>query len=250
MEKIIEVKNLIKVYDQYTIASKIALQNINMDVQKGNFICIMGSSGSGKTTLLNILSTIDNPTSGTVSIFGKNILTMSENEKASIRKSGISFIYQEYNLIDSLLIRDNILFSVRLNKMDVNTQKKELEKIVKKLGIEDIVDKYPFECSGGQKQRAAIARALIVGADIIFADEPTGNLDSSMAKELMALFVAINKEFNTTIVLVTHDCLIASYSKEIYYIEAGSLAKHFVKGDLLQKDYYNYIIKVVLQSKI
>lgn len=138
---------------------------------------------------------------------------------------------------------------MRLHKVDLKTQEEEFCKIVKLLGIGDITEKYPLECSGGQKQRVAIARALITGARIVFADEPTGNLDSLMTKELMEQFVSINETFNTTIIMVTHDCYVASYSKDMYYVEDGKIMTHLIKEDITQEDYYDKIIQVALYKK-
>lgn len=242
--KIIEVLNLKKVYDPYGISPKSALDNIDLDVEDGEFICVMGASGSGKTTLINILSSIDDATAGTVIIDGKNLALMSEKEKAVLRKSKIGFIFQNYNLIESLTIKDNILFSMRLNHVSVNIQLMELTKIAKQLGIEDILTKYPSECSGGQQQRAAIARALIMKPKIIFADEPTGNLDSLNAKELMELFAKINCNNNTTIVMVSHDSFVASYSMKMYYMEDGKFSESVVRNGMSQELYYAKIVKI------
>lgn len=207
----------------------------------------MGPSGSGKTTLVNILSTIDESTSGKVILLGQDISNMSEKDKASLRKSEIGFIFQNYNLIETLKNKDNILFSLRLNNVSLDKQQQALIKISKKLGIEDIIDKFPFECSGGQQQRVAIARALITNPKILFADEPTGNIDSLSARELMELFVKINQENNTTIVMVSHDSFVASYSNKLYYIVDGKIKNLLNKNNLSQFDYYSEIVKITTQ---
>ena len=207
----------------------------------------MGPSGSGKTTLVNILSTIDEATSGKVILLGQDISNMSEKDKASLRKSEIGFIFQNYNLIETLKNKDNILFSLRLNNVSLDKQQQALTKISKKLGIEDIIDKFPFECSGGQQQRVAIARALITNPKILFADEPTGNIDSLSARELMELFVKINQENNTTIIMVSHDSFVASYSNKLYYIVDGKIKNLLNKDNLSQFDYYSEIVKITAQ---
>ena len=200
---------------------KTALNGVSISVNKGTFACIMGTSGSGKTTLINILSTIDEATSGKLLIFDQNIVGLSDKEKANIRKRYMGFIFQDYNLIDSLKVIDNILFSLKLNKKNIINEA-EIKQIISSLGIEELLDKYPFECSGGQQQRIAIARALVCKPKILFADEPTGNVDSIRAKQLMEYFTEINRKYGITIVMVTHDCLVASYASEMYYVEAVS----------------------------
>lgn len=172
---------------------------------------------------------------------------MSEKDKASLRKSEIGFIFQNYNLIETLKNKDNILFSLRLNNVSLDKQQQALIKISKKLGIEDIIDKFPFECSGGQQQRVAIARALITNPKILFADEPTGNIDSLSARELMELFVKINQENNTTIIMVSHDSFVASYSNKLYYIVDGKIKNLLNKDNLSQFDYYSEIVKITTQ---
>lgn len=247
MEKIMAIKNLKKIYGVHGPNPKIAVNDISLQIEQGDFVCIMGPSGSGKTTLVNILSTIDEATSGKVTLLGHDISNMSEKDKASLRKSEIGFIFQNYNLIETLKNKDNILFSLRLNNAPLDKQQQALTKVSKKLGIVDIIDKYPFECSGGQQQRVAIARALITNPKILFADEPTGNIDSLGARELMELFVQINQENNTTIVMVSHDSFVASYSNKLYYIVDGKIKNLLNKNKLSQFDYYNEIIKITTQ---
>ena len=239
-----------KVYNPYSAYPKVALNNLSLKVDEGDFVCIMGASGSGKTTLISIMSTIDDATNGKIIIGDKNIATMNENEKSKMRKNEIGFIFQNYNLIDSLRIKDNILFSLRLNKINKEEQIEKLNKLSKQLGIEEILDKYPSQCSGGQQQRAAIARALIMEPKIIFADEPTGSLDSINAKELMVLFREINKMNNTTIVMVTHDSLVASYSSKLYYLEDGKISKCIEKENKKQEEYYKEIINITTKMDL
>ena len=247
---IIEIENLKKVYNPYSAYPKVALNNLSLKVDEGDFVCIMGASGSGKTTLISIMSTIDDATNGKIIIGNKNIATMNENEKSKMRKNEIGFIFQNYNLIDSLRIKDNILFSLRLNKINKEEQIEKLNKLSKQLGIEEILDKYPSQCSGGQQQRAAIARALINEPKIIFADEPTGNLDSLNARELMEYFVKINEEKHTTIIMVTHDSFVASYSKKVYYMKDGHLDLSIDRLNKTQDDYYKEIVNVTTQMHL
>ena len=241
--KAIQIKNLKKVYNPYSSFPKIALKDVSLEVEESEFICIMGTSGSGKTTLINVLSTIDDATNGKIQINLHNLITMSENERALLRKNEIGFIFQNYNLIESLRIKDNILFSLRINNIDPKIQQERLNQLTK-------LDKYPLQCSGGQQQRAAIARALIMQPQIIFADEPTGNLDCENAKELMELFKKINKENHTTIVMVTHDSLVASYSNRLLYLEDGKISKCLERKNKTQEEYYRDIIAITTKMDL
>ena len=249
MEEIIKTANLKKVYGLDTPYPKMALNGVSISVNKGTFACIMGTSGSGKTTLINILSTIDEATSGKLLIFDQNIVGLSDKEKANIRKRYMGFIFQDYNLIDSLKVIDNILFSLKLNKKNIINEA-EIKQIISSLGIEELLDKYPFECSGGQQQRIAIARALVCKPKILFADEPTGNVDSIRAKQLMEYFTEINRKYGITIVMVTHDCLVASYASEMYYVEDGKIINHIFKGNDSFEKFYNRIARISMQIKL
>ena len=249
MEEIIKTANLKNVYGLDTPYPKTALNGVSISVNKGTFACIMGTSGSGKTTLINILSTIDEATSGKLLIFDQNIVGLSDKEKANIRKRYMGFIFQDYNLIDSLKVIDNILFSLKLNKKNIINEA-EIKQIISSLGIEELLDKYPFECSGGQQQRIAIARALVCKPKILFADEPTGNVDSIRAKQLMEYFTEINRKYGITIVMVTHDCLVASYASEMYYVEDGKIINHIFKGNDSFEKFYNRIARISMQIKL
>lgn len=249
MEEIIKAANLKKVYGLDIPYPKTALNGVSISVNKGTFACIMGTSGSGKTTLINILSTIDEATSGKLLIFDQNIVGLSDKEKANIRKRYMGFIFQDYNLIDSLKVIDNILFSLKLNKKNIINEA-EIKQIISSLGIEELLDKYPFECSGGQQQRIAIARALVCKPKILFADEPTGNVDSIRAKQLMEYFTEINRKYGITIVMVTHDCLVASYASEMYYVEDGKIINHIFKGNDSFEKFYNRIARISMQIKL
>lgn len=242
-----EIRNLKKVYNPYGIHPKVALNGLDFEVEKGDFICIMGASGSGKTTLVNILSTIDEATGGQILLNQKDLLLLSEKEKANLRKEEIGFIFQNYNLIESLTIKNNILFSLRLNKVDQKTQLEKLNELTKMLNIEEIIDKYPSQCSGGQQQRAAIARALINEPKIIFADEPTGNLDGVRSKQLMQYLEKVNQEDKITVIMVTHDPLDAAYSSQMYYIEDGKIKDHLMKNDDSFDTYFSKIVKISME---
>ena len=239
-----EIRNLKKVYNPYGIHPKVALNGLDFEVEKGDFICIMGASGSGKTTLVNILSTIDEATHGQIFLNQKDLLLLSEKEKANLRKEEIGFIFQNYNLIESLTIKNNILFSLRLNKVDQKRQLEKLNELTKMLNIEEIIDKYPSQCSGGQQQRAAIARALINDPKIIFADEPTGNLDSKNSHEILSLFKELNEKEGVSILMVTHDSKIASYSSKLLYIKDGIIDRTIEREGLSQKEYFYKIVDI------
>ena len=238
-----------RIFVHYSSYLQICINGVSISVNKGTFACIMGTSGSGKTTLINILSTIDEATSGKLLIFDQNIVGLSDKEKANIRKRYMGFIFQDYNLIDSLKVIDNILFSLKLNKKNIINEA-EIKQIISSLGIEELLDKYPFECSGGQQQRIAIARALVCKPKILFADEPTGNVDSIRAKQLMEYFTEINRKYGITIVMVTHDCLVASYASEMYYVEDGKIINHIFKGNDSFEKFYNRIARISMQIKL
>ena len=175
---------------------------------------------------------------------------MNDKQKAQLRKKFIGFIFQNYNLIESLTIKNNILFSLRANQINQSIQNEKLSTISKQLNIDDILEKYPHQCSGGQQQRVAIARALIINPQIVFADEPTGNLDSLNTKELMELFVKINKQNNTTIIMVTHDNLVASYSTKMFYLKDGKIDQYIEKKQKSQEQYYKDIMAITAQMNL
>ena len=220
------------------------LKDINLDVKEGEFLSIMGPSGAGKTTLLNILSTIDKPTSGKVYYENKDINKISNKELSKFRRDNIGFIFQDYNLLDSMSVEDNIALPLVIANEKQSKIKSEIIKLSKFFGIEAHLKKYPYELSGGQKQRVAAARALITSPKIIFADEPTGALDSKSSSELLNCLKEMNEKFNVTVIMVTHDPFSASYSKKVIFIKDGKLnARIDSSGN--RKEFYNSIMNLL-----
>ena len=220
------------------------LKDINLDVKEGEFLSIMGPSGAGKTTLLNILSTIDKPTSGKVYYENKDINKMSNKELSKFRRDNIGFIFQDYNLLDSMSVEDNIALPLVIANEKQSKIKSEIIKLSKFFGIEAHLKKYPYELSGGQKQRVATARALITSPKIIFADEPTGALDSKSSSELLNCLKEMNEKFNVTVIMVTHDPFSASYSKKVIFIKDGKLNARIDSGGN-RKEFYNNIMNLL-----
>ncbi|KXH80328.1 MULTISPECIES: ABC transporter ATP-binding protein [Bacillus] len=221
-----------------------ALSNINLNINKGEFVGIMGPSGSGKTTLLNMVSTIDSPTSGEVLISGKNPHCLSANTLAEFRRRQLGFVFQSFNLLNTLTVKENIVLPLTLDGMNVKRMNKRVEIIAKKLGIQEILDKRTYEISGGQAQRTAIARALIHKPQLVLADEPTGNLDSNAARDVMVLLQQLNKEQEATMMLVTHDPMAASYCDRVVFIKDGKLYNELYYGESRQI-FYQKIMNVL-----
>lgn len=245
MEEILKAVEISKIYNPLSNNPKIAIDNVSLSIKKGEFITFMGRSGSGKTTLLNVLSTIDDVTKGKIFINDMNTLEMSETDKAHFRREKIGFIFQDYNLLDTLTVKENIMLSHKLSKKEVNIN--DFNRIIKELELEDILENYPFQCSGGQLQRVAVARALVMQPEIIFADEPTGNLDGLRSKQLMQYLEKINKENNITIIMVTHDPLDAAYSSKMFYIEDGKIKKDLSKKDKSYDTYFSEIVRITME---
>ena len=220
------------------------LKDIKLDVKEGEFLSIMGPSGAGKTTLLNILSTIDKPTSGKVYYENKDINKISNKELSKFRRDNIGFIFQDYNLLDSMSVEDNIALPLVIANEKQSKIKSEIIKLSKFFGIEAHLKKYPYELSGGQKQRVATARALITSPKIIFADEPTGALDSKSSSELLNCLKEMNEKFNVTVIMVTHDPFSASYSKKVIFIKDGKLNARIDSGGN-RKEFYNNIMNLL-----
>ncbi|WP_373895822.1 ABC transporter ATP-binding protein [Virgibacillus natechei] len=228
----LQVKNASKVYEG-KVAYR-ALSTIDLEIEKGEFVAIMGPSGSGKTTLLNMIATIDEPTSGEVLIEGKNPHQLNKNDLARFRRRELGFVFQEFNLLHTLTVEENIVLPLTLDGASVKEMKKKAEVIAKKLGISEIMDKRTYEISGGQAQRAATARAMIHQPKLLLADEPTGNLDSKVSKDVMEMFETINKEDGATMMLVTHDPQAASYSDRVVFIRDGKFYSEIHRGDSRQ----------------
>lgn len=239
---ILKTTELVKVYNgnKHFLPTK-ALNNLNMEVREGSFTAIMGPSGSGKSTLLNILCGLRQPTSGEVLIMNQDIHKLKKDEMARFRRNHLGFVYQDYNLMDGLTVRENIMLPRILEKADVSSMQEKANYLMNLFSIEDIADKLPQHISGGQQQRCAIARALMNDTTIVFADEPTGNLDSKSAKTVMRAFERANVENNATILMVTHDPYTASCSGRVIFIKDGCIATELYKKDT-QKEFFNQII--------
>lgn len=228
---VLEAKQITKVYGgRLGLVRKQALNGIDLRISRGEFIGIMGPSGSGKTTLLNILATIDEPTSGSVEIKGTDPRRLRGDDLALFRRRELGFIFQDYNLLDTLSIRDNIVLPLALDRVTPAEIARRLADVAGVFGIADVLEKRPAETSGGQQQRAAAARALVHGPALVLADEPTGNLDSKAAKDLMEKLAALNAERGATIVVVTHDPFVASYCQRILFIRDGQLHSEIRRG--------------------
>lgn len=223
---ILKVSNLEKVY-KGKVSFK-ALNNINMEVQEGEFVAIMGPSGSGKSTFLNTISTIDKPTGGSVMIAGKDPYKMNDAGLSTFRRKELGFVFQQFNLINTLTVGENIMLPLTLDKVPLDEMSKKLIEISSFLGISNLLGKRTYEISGGQAQRVAIARAVINGPSILLADEPTGNLDSKAAKDVMKLFKKLNESMKVTIIMVTHDPNIAAYCDKTYIIKDGNIYQEII----------------------
>lgn len=243
MDLVLETKNLKKEYGSKGMVFT-AVDNIDLNVYKGEFLGIMGPSGAGKTTLLNMLSTIDRPTSGEIYYEGKNIGHMKNRELSIFRRNNVGFIFQDFNLLDSMSVEDNIALPLALSKVDSKEIKDKVKRLSKFFGLDDQLRKYPYQLSGGQKQRVAAARALITSPSVVFADEPTGALDSKSSSELLQCFSRMNQEFNTTVIMVTHDAFAASYCKRILVIKDGKIYAKLDK-DETRKEFFKRILDLL-----
>ncbi|WP_223702138.1 ABC transporter ATP-binding protein [Sutcliffiella deserti] len=241
-EPILKASKLVKIYGETggEGATK-AIDGVDLSVEKGEFLAIMGPSGSGKTTLLHLLSGIDKPTSGQVRIRGLEISGMSGEELAIFRRRQLGFVFQDFNLLDSLTVRENILVPMVLEKRDAFEMEEKVKELADLFGINNILSKYPFKISGGQQQRTAVSRALVNDPSIIFADEPTGNLDSKSSSVIMECFEKIVEELQTTVLVVTHDVFAASYCRKVVFIKDGHIDSYIVrKGD--RKEFLDQIM--------
>lgn len=238
---LLEVKNVKKKYTTRFGSNQVeALRDVNFTVERGEYVAIMGESGSGKTTLLNILAALDKPTEGKVYLKDRDLGKLKEKEIATFRRQNLGFVFQDFNLLDTFSLKDNIFLPLVLSGKKYPEMEKRLKPIAEKLGIEKLLEKYPYEVSGGQKQRAAIARALITKPQLILADEPSGALDSKAADSLMNLFTTINQE-GQTIVMVTHSVKAASSAKRVLFIKDGKVFHQLYRGNLTNEEMYERI---------
>ena len=232
----LEVQNIKKIYRSRFGKNELeALKSINFTVEAGEYIAIMGESGSGKTTLLNILALLDRPTSGKVILMGKDLQEIKDSEMAKFRRENLGFVFQDFNLLDNFTIKENILLPLVLSDEKISVMEEKLLKIAKKLNVSDLLNKYPYEISGGQKQRTAIARALISDPKILLADEPTGALDSNSTRELLKVFKDLNQD-RETILMVTHSIMAASEAKRVLFIKDGEIYHQIYRGERTSLD--------------
>lgn len=231
-----------KVYGKKQTAQEV-LKGIDLEVNEGEFVGIMGQSGSGKTTLLNVLCSIDFATDGIVEINGQNLRNMKERALANFRREQLGFIFQDYNLLDTLTVKENILLPLSISKVSKEEAEARFQQLVKVLGIEDVVLKYPNEISGGQKQRTSAARALISKPSIVFADEPTGALDSKSATALLSNLENINKQQRVTIMMVTHDAVTASFCSRVLFLKDGQIYTELYKGEKTRQQFFQQIMQ-------
>lgn len=243
----LKVKNVEKYYGSKNNVTK-ALDRVSFDVADGEFIAIMGASGSGKTTLLNCISTIDTVSAGEIMLDGKNIAELPTGELAKFRREQLGFVFQDFNLLDTLTIEENIGLALTLNHEGADTVKEQVEEVAGKLGIAEILGKFPYQVSGGQKQRAACARALINNPKLILADEPTGALDSNSSAMLLHTLQTMNQKLGATILMVTHDVFSACYCEKILFLSDGKIYAELKRGNAGKRDYLNRILD--MQSEI
>ena len=230
--ELLQIQNVKKVYTtKLGLTQCVALKNISFTVQEGEFMAIMGASGSGKTTLLNIIASLDRPTAGQIFLNGTPFSSVRDRDLAKFRRENLGFVFQEFNLLDTFSIRDNILLPLVLSQVPVKEMEARLQPVAKMLDITTLLDKFPYEVSGGEKQRAAVARAVITDPQILLADEPTGALDSRSSVELLQNFARLNREVGRTILMVTHSAMAASYASRVLFIKDGEIFAQLYRGD-------------------
>lgn len=243
MSNVLEVKNIEKYYGNKSNLTK-AIDDISFNVENGEFVGIMGASGSGKTTLLNCISTIDRVTSGHIIINNQDITKLKGNKLNKFRREELGFIFQDFNLLDTLTAYENIALALTIQKVSTREIDRRVKDVARKLDITNILNKYPYQVSGGQKQRIASARAIITNPKLILADEPTGALDSKSAKQLLSTFTTLNEELGATILMVTHDAFTASYADRIIFIKDGKIFNEIIKEKDTRKQFFEKIIEV------
>lgn len=244
MKPILHVEKIEKYYGNKGNVTK-ALANISFRVNEGEFLGIMGPSGSGKTTLLNCISTIDHVTTGKIIINNKDITALKAKDLEAFRRDELGFIFQDFNLLDTLTAYENIALALTIQKREITEIDRLIKEVANRLGISDVLAQYPFQLSGGQKQRVACARALVTEPSLILADEPTGALDSKSARQLLEMFEKLNETFRSTILMVTHDSYTASYANRILFIKDGQIFTELVRGNDTRKEFFNKIMEVV-----
>ena len=240
----LKVKNIEKYYGSKNNVTR-ALDRVSFDVDAGEFIAIMGASGSGKTTLLNCISTIDTVSAGDILLDGESIAALSEGELARFRRERLGFVFQDFNLLDTLTIEENIGLALSLNHADPSTVQRQVADVAQKLGISDILPKFPYQVSGGQKQRAACARAMVAGQSLLLCDEPTGALDSKASKNLLEIMTKMNRDMGATILMVTHDAYSASYAGRVLFLKDGRIFNELLRGERDRPVLYHEILDVL-----
>lgn len=244
MEKILRVEKIEKYYGNKSSLTK-AIHSISFEVNRGEFVAIMGASGSGKTTLLNVISTIDRVTSGHIYVEEVDITKLKGNGLNKFRREELGFIFQDFNLLDTLTAYENIALALSIQNIGVKEMDKRVNEVAERLDIKNVLHKYPYQMSGGQKQRVASARAIITNPKLVLADEPTGALDSRAAKLLLERLNYLNQELSTTILMVTHDAFTASYASRVLFIKDGEVFNEIHKGESSRKEFFDQIIDVV-----
>ena len=240
----LQIQNIEKYYGNKNNVTK-ALDRVSFDVGAGEFLAIMGASGSGKTTLLNCISTIDTISAGKIFLDGVSIADLSEEELATFRRERLGFVFQDFNLLDTLTVEENIGLALSLNHTDPKMVQNRVREMAGRLGITDILSKFPYQVSGGQKQRAACARAMVAGQSLLLADEPTGALDSKASKNLLEIMSTMNQDIGATILMVTHDAYSASYAKRVLFLKDGRVFNELLRGERGRSVFYHEILDVL-----
>ncbi|MCM1044825.1 MAG: ABC transporter ATP-binding protein [Candidatus Gastranaerophilales bacterium] len=240
----LQVKNIEKYYGDKNNVTK-ALDRVSFTVADGEFIAIMGASGSGKTTLLNCLSTIDTVSAGDILLNGESIAELPDSELARFRREKLGFVFQDFNLLDTLTVEENIGLALTLNHSDPGAVRRQVNGVAQKLDITDILGKFPYQVSGGQKQRAACARAIVAGQSLLLADEPTGALDSKSSKNLLEIMTTMNRDMGATILMVTHDAYSASYAGRVLFLKDGRIFNELMRGERTRSVFYHELLDVL-----
>lgn len=244
MNNILRIRNIEKYYGNRTNLTK-AIDNISFDVNEGEFVAIMGASGSGKTTLLNCIATIDRVSAGHIYVEGNDITELNDKQLAAFRRDKLGFIFQDFNLLDTLTAYENIALALSVQKVNYKEIDRRIREMSVKLGIEEILNKYPYQMSGGQRQRVSATRAIITNPKLILADEPTGALDSKSSKMLLERLQYLNNDISATILMVTHDTFSASYSSRVIFIKDGKIFNEIIRGNKSRKEFFDEIIDVI-----